>query len=250
MRAADLDEAIRWQNQPAYGLTAGLQALDPREIAHWRGRVQAGQPVREPGHHRRHRSPPAVRRLEAFGGRPGAKAGGPNYVASLGTWPRCGRGSPPGRTIWPPAGGPGRDAGPGGSQLPSGPRPTPSATAPCGRVAVCAGARVDEVEVACARAAAAAVGVTMGWSARPRWSPGPWTSTRSGCSGRWPIRLAWPPSMPAAGWTMSPSPPTPAGSSCAGSANKRSAKPCTGTGTSATGGRAYRDASAPMTAPG
>ena len=29
MRAADLDQAIRWQNQPAYGLTAGLHALDP-----------------------------------------------------------------------------------------------------------------------------------------------------------------------------------------------------------------------------
>ena len=72
MRAADLDEAIRWQNQPAYGLTAGLHALDPAEIDHWRDRVRRRQPVRQPRHHRRHRPPPAVRGLEALGRRPRA----------------------------------------------------------------------------------------------------------------------------------------------------------------------------------
>ncbi|HMC41102.1 MAG TPA: bifunctional proline dehydrogenase/L-glutamate gamma-semialdehyde dehydrogenase, partial [Acidimicrobiales bacterium] len=41
MRASGLDHAIALQSQPAYGLTAGLQALDPAEIEHWRGRVQA-----------------------------------------------------------------------------------------------------------------------------------------------------------------------------------------------------------------
>lgn len=29
MRAADLSQAIEWQNQPAYGLTAGLQSPTP-----------------------------------------------------------------------------------------------------------------------------------------------------------------------------------------------------------------------------
>lgn len=86
MRAADLDQAIVWQNQPAYGLTAGLQSLDPAEIERWREAVQAGNLYVN-----RHITGAIVRR-QSFGGwkrslvGPGAKAGGPNYVASLGTW--------------------------------------------------------------------------------------------------------------------------------------------------------------------
>ena len=86
MRAHDLDEAIAWQNQPAYGLTAGLQSLDPAEIEHWRDRVQAGNLYVN-----RHITGAIVRR-HPFGGwkrsvvGPAAKAGGPNYVSSLGTW--------------------------------------------------------------------------------------------------------------------------------------------------------------------
>jgi len=86
MRAADLDEAIAWQNQPAYGLTAGLHSLDPAEISYWRERVEAGNLYVN-----RHITGAVVRR-QPFGGwkrsvvGPGAKAGGPNYVASLGTW--------------------------------------------------------------------------------------------------------------------------------------------------------------------
>lgn len=86
MRAADLDQAIAWQNQPAYGLTAGLQSLDPAEIEHWREAVQAGNLYVN-----RHITGAIVRR-QPFGGwkrsvvGPGSKAGGPNYVASLGTW--------------------------------------------------------------------------------------------------------------------------------------------------------------------
>jgi RHH-type proline utilization regulon transcriptional repressor/proline dehydrogenase/delta 1-pyrroline-5-carboxylate dehydrogenase len=86
MRAADLDEAIAWQNQPAYGLTAGLHALDPGEIGRWRDRVQAGNLYVN-----RHITGAIVRR-QSFGGwrrsvvGPGAKAGGPNYVGSLGHW--------------------------------------------------------------------------------------------------------------------------------------------------------------------
>ncbi|MCK4176313.1 aldehyde dehydrogenase family protein [Aciditerrimonas ferrireducens] len=87
MRAADLDEAIRLQNQPPYGLTAGLHALDPAEIAFWRDRVQAGNLYVN-----RHITGAVVGR-QPFGGwkrsvvGPGAKTGGPSYVPSL-TRPR------------------------------------------------------------------------------------------------------------------------------------------------------------------
>ncbi len=86
MRAADLDQAIAWQNRPAYGLTAGLQGLDPAEIEYWRERVEAGNLYVNRG------ITGAIVRRQPFGGwkhsvvGPGAKAGGPNYVASLGTW--------------------------------------------------------------------------------------------------------------------------------------------------------------------
>jgi len=86
MRAGDLSQAIEWQNQPAYGLTAGLQSLDPAEIERWRETVEAGNLYVN-----RHITGAIVRR-QSFGGwkrsavGPGPKAGGPNYVASLGTW--------------------------------------------------------------------------------------------------------------------------------------------------------------------
>jgi RHH-type proline utilization regulon transcriptional repressor/proline dehydrogenase/delta 1-pyrroline-5-carboxylate dehydrogenase len=94
MRAADLTEAIAWQNQPAYGLTAGLQSLDPAEIGEWRERVEAGNLYVN-----RHITGAVVRR-QPFGGwkrssvGPAAKAGGPNYVASLGTWEARFEGTP------------------------------------------------------------------------------------------------------------------------------------------------------------
>ncbi|HET6874342.1 MAG TPA: bifunctional proline dehydrogenase/L-glutamate gamma-semialdehyde dehydrogenase [Acidimicrobiales bacterium] len=86
MRAASLDQAISWQNQPPFGLTAGLHALDPAEIERWRGRVEAGNLYVNRG------ITGAIVGRQPFGGwkrsvvGPGAKAGGPNYVASLGTW--------------------------------------------------------------------------------------------------------------------------------------------------------------------
>ena len=90
MRAADLEQAIAWQSQPAYGLTAGLQALDPAEIEGWRSQAAAGNLYVNRG------ITGAVVRRQPFGGwkrsvvGPGAKAGGPNYVASLGRWPDAG----------------------------------------------------------------------------------------------------------------------------------------------------------------
>jgi RHH-type proline utilization regulon transcriptional repressor/proline dehydrogenase/delta 1-pyrroline-5-carboxylate dehydrogenase len=86
MRAKDLDEAIRLQNQVSFGLTAGLHSLDEDEIATWLDRVEAGNVYVN-----RHITGAIVQR-QPFGGwkasvvGPGAKAGGPNYVAQMGSW--------------------------------------------------------------------------------------------------------------------------------------------------------------------
>jgi RHH-type proline utilization regulon transcriptional repressor/proline dehydrogenase/delta 1-pyrroline-5-carboxylate dehydrogenase len=83
MRAEDLDHALRIANATPYGLTAGLFSLDEREQARWAARIQAGnlyinRPITG-----------AIVRRQPFGGYkgssfgPGAKAGGPNYVAQL-----------------------------------------------------------------------------------------------------------------------------------------------------------------------
>ncbi len=90
MRARDLDEAIAWQNSTGFGLTAGIHALDPAEIDRWREKVEAGNLYVNRG------ITGAIVRRQAFGGwkrsvvGPGAKAGGPNYVASLGQWETAG----------------------------------------------------------------------------------------------------------------------------------------------------------------
>ncbi len=86
MTAADLDEALDWQNGTAYGLTGGLHSLDEREIERWLDRVEVGN-----AYVNRHITSAVVRR-QSFGGwkgsvlGPGAKAGGPNYVAQIGSW--------------------------------------------------------------------------------------------------------------------------------------------------------------------
>lgn len=86
MTARTLDEAIDLQNGTPYGLTGGLHSLDETEIAHWLERVEVGS-----AYVNRHITGAVVRR-QPFGGwkasvvGPGAKAGGPNYVAQLGRW--------------------------------------------------------------------------------------------------------------------------------------------------------------------
>jgi RHH-type transcriptional regulator, proline utilization regulon repressor / proline dehydrogenase / delta 1-pyrroline-5-carboxylate dehydrogenase len=86
VRAAGLDDAIRLQNASDYGLTAGLHALDPAEIAHWLDRVEAGNLYVNRG------ITGAIVQRQPFGGwkrsavGPTAKAGGPNHVASLMRW--------------------------------------------------------------------------------------------------------------------------------------------------------------------
>ncbi len=86
IRAENPDEAIEIQNDNEYGLTAGIQSLDEREIAKWRQKVQVGNAyVNRP-------ITGAIVRRQPFGGwkhssmGPGYKAGGPNYLCMLGTW--------------------------------------------------------------------------------------------------------------------------------------------------------------------
>jgi RHH-type proline utilization regulon transcriptional repressor/proline dehydrogenase/delta 1-pyrroline-5-carboxylate dehydrogenase len=86
MTAASLDEAIELQNATGYGLTGGLHSLDVDEIDHWMERVEVGN-----AYVNRHITGAIVQR-QSFGGwkgsvvGPGAKPGGPNYVAQFGTW--------------------------------------------------------------------------------------------------------------------------------------------------------------------
>ena len=86
MRADTLEEAVVLQNGTAFGLTGGLHSLDEGEIARWLDTVEVGN-----AYVNRHLTGAIVQR-QPFGGwkdsavGPGAKAGGPNYVAQLGTW--------------------------------------------------------------------------------------------------------------------------------------------------------------------
>jgi len=86
MAAADLDEAVELQRATTFGLTGGIHSLDPREVERWLDLVPVGNAyVNRP-------ITGAIVQRQPFGGwgrsvvGPGAKAGGPNYVAQLGTW--------------------------------------------------------------------------------------------------------------------------------------------------------------------
>ena len=86
MRAETLDEAVAIQNATAYGLTGGIHTLDPAEISQWADTAEVGNAyINRP-------TTGAIVRRQPFGGwkrssvGPGTKAGGPNYVARLGTW--------------------------------------------------------------------------------------------------------------------------------------------------------------------
>lgn len=86
MRADTLEEAIEWQNSTGYGLTGGIHSLDDDEIAYWIDHVEVGNAYVNRG------ITGAIVQRQPFGGwkksviGPGAKAGGPNYVAQMGTW--------------------------------------------------------------------------------------------------------------------------------------------------------------------
>lgn len=81
-----LDAAIEAQNAVPFGLTGGLHSLEEAEIEQWLSRVEVGN-----AYVNRHITGAIVRR-QPFGGwkastvGPGAKAGGPHYVAQIGSW--------------------------------------------------------------------------------------------------------------------------------------------------------------------
>jgi RHH-type proline utilization regulon transcriptional repressor/proline dehydrogenase/delta 1-pyrroline-5-carboxylate dehydrogenase len=83
VRADDLDHALAIQNDVDFGLTAGLHSLDPADIEYWVDRVEAGNLYVNRG------ITGAIVQRQPFGGwkrssvGPTAKAGGPNYVATL-----------------------------------------------------------------------------------------------------------------------------------------------------------------------
>ncbi|MET0339975.1 MAG: bifunctional proline dehydrogenase/L-glutamate gamma-semialdehyde dehydrogenase [Polyangiales bacterium] len=83
MRAESLDHAVTLANATGYGLTAGLASLDEREQARFVDAIAAGNVYVN------RTITGAIVRRQPFGGvgksgfGPGAKAGGPNYVAQL-----------------------------------------------------------------------------------------------------------------------------------------------------------------------
>ena len=86
MRAQDLTHALQLQNATDYGLTGGLQSLDPKEIDYWLANVQVGN-----AYVNRHITGAIVQR-QPFGGwkkssiGPGLKPGGPNHLSGYGNW--------------------------------------------------------------------------------------------------------------------------------------------------------------------
>ena len=86
MTASTLDEAIELQNASDYGLTAGIHSLDADEVGQWIDTVDAGNLYVNRG------ITGAIVRRQPFGGwkrssvGTGAKAGGPNYLLTLGSW--------------------------------------------------------------------------------------------------------------------------------------------------------------------
>jgi RHH-type proline utilization regulon transcriptional repressor/proline dehydrogenase/delta 1-pyrroline-5-carboxylate dehydrogenase len=83
MRCTSLEEAISFARATGFGLTAGLESLDDREIERWRARSNAGNLyINRP-------TTGAVVLRQPFGGLgkscvgPGMKAGGPNYVSQF-----------------------------------------------------------------------------------------------------------------------------------------------------------------------
>ncbi len=86
IRADDLDDALAILADSEFGLTSGLQSLDPAEITRWSQRAAAGNLYVNRG------ITGAIVRRQPFGGwkhssvGPTAKTGGPNYVATLCRW--------------------------------------------------------------------------------------------------------------------------------------------------------------------
>ncbi|AWB87818.1 proline dehydrogenase family protein [Mycetocola zhujimingii] len=86
MHAATLTEAIRYTNAIDYGLTSGLHTQDADDLEEWLATVEAGNLYVNRG------ITGAIVQRQPFGGwkrsavGAGAKAGGPNYLLTLGSW--------------------------------------------------------------------------------------------------------------------------------------------------------------------
>jgi RHH-type proline utilization regulon transcriptional repressor/proline dehydrogenase/delta 1-pyrroline-5-carboxylate dehydrogenase len=83
MPADDLEDAVDLVNRTGFGLTSGLESLDPREQAYWKDHVRAGNLYINRG------TTGAITLRQPFGGMgrsalgPAIKAGGPNYVSQF-----------------------------------------------------------------------------------------------------------------------------------------------------------------------
>jgi RHH-type proline utilization regulon transcriptional repressor/proline dehydrogenase/delta 1-pyrroline-5-carboxylate dehydrogenase len=83
LRADNLAQAIDLVNMTGFGLTSGLESLDPREQNFWKERIRAGNLYVNRG------TTGAITLRQPFGGMgksalgPAIKAGGPNYVAQF-----------------------------------------------------------------------------------------------------------------------------------------------------------------------
>ncbi|PFG44115.1 L-proline dehydrogenase [Isoptericola jiangsuensis] len=105
MRADTLEQAVALANQVSFGLTGGIHSLDADEVATWLDTVEVGNAYVN------RQITGAIVQRQSFGGwkasavGPGAKAGGPNYVAQLGAWSDAGdvpdrAGDPEGWLAW------------------------------------------------------------------------------------------------------------------------------------------------------
>lgn len=83
LKAENLQEAIDLTNQTGYGLTSGIESLDPREIEIWKAGIEAGNLYINRG------TTGAITLRQPFGGLkksaigPAIKAGSPNYTAQF-----------------------------------------------------------------------------------------------------------------------------------------------------------------------
>jgi len=83
MPAENLEEAIDRVNMTGFGLTSGIESLDPREHAVWKEKIRAGNLYINRG------TTGAITLRQPFGGMgksalgPAIKAGGPNYVSQF-----------------------------------------------------------------------------------------------------------------------------------------------------------------------
>lgn len=86
MKASNLDQAIKLQNAPEYGLTAGIHSLDEGEILQWINSVGNGNLYVNRG------ITGAIVNRQPFGGfkrsavGTGLKAGGTSYLTQFGSW--------------------------------------------------------------------------------------------------------------------------------------------------------------------